>query len=130
MNSTSRTNKKQPKVPPSHPQEQHAEHRAFLMRSLDRNDCELAALLELNRSLYAIKNALDELFLLDLGRRKWKALQDTNLSEQQRDLATSFLLRMQLRRKLLNRVVRRTNRLAHAMDGNDVVRNSKLLFHL
>ena len=39
---------------------------------------------------------------------------------QGQDLCVDFLLRMKLRRRLLNRLARRLNRVAQAMDGQDV----------
>jgi len=109
------------------------------MRSLDRNDKDLAALMDLNRSLHAVKSAIvetcGELTLLDLGEGKIRlrtavpmeqqdddgdCLEGDNLPQQGQDLCVDFLLRMKLRRKLLNRLARRLHRLSHAMDGNDV----------
>lgn len=51
--------------------ENNVDHLAFLQRSLDRNDTDLAAVIELNRSLHLIKEQIilhcSELTLLDLG---------------------------------------------------------------
>jgi hypothetical protein len=129
-------------LPPSHPAEQHPEHRAFLIRSLERNDKEIAALIELNQSLHAVKRSIvercGELTLLDLGQGKIqlapnedRLLDDddhdgssssctTHLDSHSKELCVEFLLRMKLRHKLLNRLFRRLNRVASAMDGNDV----------
>jgi hypothetical protein len=116
-------------VPPSHPQEQYAEHRSFLMRSIDRNDADLAALIELNDSLQNVKDkivkACGELTLLDMGQGKIKLSPEGDRLEGDvpkvgQELCIDFLLRMKLRRKLLNRFARRLNRVAHAMDGDDV----------
>jgi hypothetical protein len=130
--------------PPSHPMEQHPDHRAFLMRSLKRNDVDLAAIMELNRSLHSVKDAIirtcGELTLLNLGEGQLTLLEDGEQGErlvvnaatasgsilvelpdeEGQELCVDFLLRMKLRRKLLNRLARRLNRVAHAMDGNDV----------
>jgi hypothetical protein len=117
--------------PPSYPQEHYPEHRKFLLRSLDRNDTDLAVLIELNRTLKKVKmsiiNECGEAVLLDLGEGilKLSPGEDSleggsNLPEEAQDLCVDFLLRMKLRRKLLNRLARRLNRVAHAMDGEDV----------
>ena len=42
----------------SHPQELNTQHRHFLVRSLSRNDTELAALIKVNASLAKIKEQL------------------------------------------------------------------------
>ena len=132
-------------LPPSFPQENNPEHRAFLIRSLERNDVDLTALLELNRSLRKAKEYIlstcGELVLLDLGQGRLTVINDElhdskkgatfqddggdqassySLSPKQKELCIDFLLRMKLRRKLLNRLSRRLNRVAHAMDGEDV----------
>lgn len=117
-------------LPPSHPAERHPEHRQFLIRSLSRNDADLAALADLNRSLHSVKNAIvkvcGEVTLLDLGLGKITlgpesdSLEGESLPEEGQELCVDFLLRMRLRRKLLNRLARRLNRLAAAMDGNDI----------
>ena len=160
----------------SHPQELNAQHRHFLVRSLGRNDTDLAALLRVNASLTKLKEQLleacGELVLLDLGSGRLSLLQEelhfhhnpqpppsdgtgqqTALDDQddsmtakvssssrssnnhinnnnhgveytlppaQKQLCVDFLLRMKLRRKLANRLIRRLNRVAHAMDGIDV----------
>jgi len=175
------------KLPPSHPAEQVPLHRQFLMRSLERNDADLAALQELNRSLHSVKQAIlkapgchgertlialgkgllrydhnDTLFEADDddgggdgsktqgkdgegkeakereqesrgddveneekkgdGSNKTKSKKNTIMpeTEEGKDLCLDFLLRRTLRRKLLNRLARRLNRIASAMDGNDV----------
>jgi hypothetical protein len=51
---------------------------------------------------------------------KEKQHSDTFPDEAGQELCVDFLLRMKLRRKLLNRLARRLNRVAHAMDGEDV----------
>jgi len=114
----------------SHAQEHYPVYRAFLMRSLDRCDTELAALVELNRSLHTVKSSIVEMCgeatLLDMGEGLLKLAQDGsdnlegNIPEEGEDLCIDFLLRMKLRRKLLNRLSRRLGRLAHAMDGEDI----------
>jgi len=43
-----------------------------------------------------------------------------HLTPAQKEACVDFLLRMKLRRKLSNRLIRRLNRVAHAMDGKDV----------
>lgn len=140
-NSKKDNNKNGP--PASHPQENYVEHRAFLIRSLQRNDVDLAALTDLNRSLQKSKQAIlqscGELILLDLGQGRLTLVNDElhmktdsadeGISDEQHDfpltpiqkqLCVDFLLRMKLRRKLSNRLARRLGRLAHAMDGEDV----------
>ena len=134
-------------LPPSFPQESNPEHRAFLIRSLERNDVDLTALAELNRSLGRAKDYIlstcGELVLLDLGQGRLTVINDElhdskkgtistdvggnedpsssySLTPKQKELCIDFLLRMKLRRKLLNRLSRRLNRVAHAMDGEDV----------
>jgi hypothetical protein len=145
----------------SHPNEFLADHRQFLSRSLERNDTDMAALTDLNRSLHERKRAIletcGEITLLDLGSGKYKLSpagdsleeagaataattdekdkaepttsstdekdkehSDTFPDEAGQELCVDFLLRMKLRRKLLNRLARRLNRVAHAMDGEDV----------
>jgi hypothetical protein len=178
------------------------DHRNWIIRSLGRNDVEIAALAELNRSLRAarakIVQSCGELVLLDLGtgrltlvgdelheetttttttNSKTKNRNDTRedternddaddgtdgreedvgrvsgrgggvhgkdrdfpfssssssdyhpppphprhrLTPLQKELCVDFLSRMKLRRKLSNRLIRRLNRVAHAMDGTDV----------
>jgi len=114
----------------TNPLEAHPEHRAFLIRSLDRCDLEFTALTELNRSLHRVKAAIEktcgEGTLLDIGEGLIKLtpseddLVGLRIPEQGQDLCVEFLLRMKLRRRLLNRLTRRLNRLAQAMDGQDV----------
>ena len=147
--------------PPSHPAETFKEHRKFLIRSLDRNDTDMNALIDLNKSLRGAKEnvvrSCGELVLLDLGSGRLKLINDQlhdeaavarsessrakpeatptgtattgsqqkkqgrHLSPAQKEVCVDFLLRMKLRRKLSNRLVRRLTRLAHAMDGKDVL---------
>lgn len=142
----------------SHPNEFLHDHRQGLIRSLERNDTDMAALTDLNRSLHERKQAIidmcGEITLLDLGSGKYKlsptgdsleeagtdTATDTNEKDKEdidengkdkehsdtfpdeagQELCVDFLLRMKLRRKLLNRLARRLNRVAHAMDGEDV----------
>jgi hypothetical protein len=140
------------RLAPSHPIEQSEEHRAFLIRSLERNDKEIAALVHLTRSLRSVKQDIVQhcghVILLDLGSGKIRlapngdglvVLDDDDydlanettrssklpsplllLDERARELCVDFLLRLKLRRKLLSRLFRRVNRVAHAMDGMDV----------
>jgi len=136
---------------PSHPQENFVEHRNFLIRSLQRNDVDIAALVELNRSLKAAKATIlescGESILLDLGIGRLTLVNDElhedtkssnsnsktkdkddnsndspthHLTPVQKATCVDFLLRMKLRRKLCNRLARRLNRVAQAMDGEDV----------
>lgn len=134
-------------------------------RQLGRNDAELAALMEINRSLHVIHKAIlessqsegeGELILLDLGQGKLRLTPDGSdalvrvktemdgssaehtmdqlinidkdnneikleagitLNQLQQELCIDFLLHRKLRRKLLSRVMRRTQRLATSMDG-------------
>ena len=136
-----------PKGPPgNHPQEHQVEHRQFLIRSLQRNDVELAALHDLNRSLRQAKsqilNACGERVLLQLGTGELRLVNDElvnhsttstttstttttsstsiALSPTQQSYCIDFLLRLKLRRQLGNRLMRRLHRLATAMDGTDV----------
>lgn len=134
--------------PPSHPAEQYREHRKFLIRSLERNDVDMNALIELNKSLHEAKETIvkscGELVLLDLGSGNLKLINDelhqeqketsgestwvktaspeanSSLTPKQIETCVDFLLRMKLRRKLSTRLVRRLTRLAHVMDGKDV----------
>eukprot|EP00536_Pseudo-nitzschia_multiseries_P011124 jgi/Psemu1/259606/estExt_Genewise1Plus.C_3630027 len=126
--------------PPSHAAETFREHRRFLIRSLDRNDVEISALMELNKSLHAAKETIlrscGERVLLDLGSGRLRLIGEElhektaepptkekphhNLTQAQKEACVDFLLRMKLRRKLSNRLVRRLTRVAHAMDGKDV----------
>mmetsp|Transcript_23088 Transcript_23088/g.54567 ORF Transcript_23088/g.54567 Transcript_23088/m.54567 type:complete len:816 (+) Transcript_23088:120-2567(+) len=135
--------------PTSHPSETNREHRKFLIRSLERNDVDINALIKLNKSLHKAKRTLlrccSERVLLDLGSGRLKLingkLHDTTiannetmhaatrtvqqrknnyLTPNQNKICVDFLLRMKLRRKLSNRLIRRLTRVAHAMDGNDV----------
>jgi len=148
--------------PPNHPQENFPSHVTFLARSLRRNDVDMAALMDLNRSLKLVKANLiqhcGEELLLDIGeglvqltpdqqnvmvspalllessgssgesklqRREQHAALSKKLDSvldttAKRKLCVDFLLRMILRRRLLNRLSRRLLRVAHAMDGEDV----------
>lgn len=140
--------------PPSHPSETYREHRKFLIRSLERNDVDMNALIELNKSLHRAKELVlqscDELVLLNLGSGRLKLINDElheeitatdcetgevkpgttaglettvhqhHLTPTQKEVCVDFLLRMKVRRKLSNRLIRRLTRLAHAMDGKDV----------
>lgn len=139
---------------PSHPSEIYKEHRSWLIRSLERNDVEIAALMELNRSIHKAKarilESCGELVLLDLGSGRLTVVNDElreeeqqkagsdaidegpsgppqqhqqqhhDLTAAQKEVCVDFLLRMRLRLKLSSRLIRRLNRLAHAMDGKDV----------
>ncbi len=127
--------------PPSHPAETSREHRKFLIRSLERNDIEMNALIEINKSLHKAKETIlkdcGELVLLDLGSGRLKLINDElheetkdgevvktkdgkrGLTVSQTEQCVDFLLRMKLRRKLSTRLVRRLTRLAHVMDGKD-----------
>lgn len=130
--------------PGSHPSELYPEHRQFLVRSLERNDTDNAALMDLNKSLrdrrQSIVDLCGELTLLDLGLGHYKLSPASDALERTEDnngatdgtngtifpdaigqeLCVDFLLRMKLRRRLLNRLARRLNRIATAMDGEDV----------
>jgi hypothetical protein len=53
-------------------------------------------------------------------KEKDKEHSDNFPDEAGQELCVDFLLRMKLRRKLLNRLARRLNRVAHTMDGEDV----------
>ena len=145
--------------PLSHPAETFREHRKFLVRSLDRNDVDMSALVELNKSLRKAKETVlrscGELVLLDLGSGRLKLIgeelhedvasttrgsvggagaskskpgksnpqqqkKQRNLTAAQKEICVDFLLRMKLRRRLSNRLVRRLTRVAYAMDGKDV----------
>ena len=72
--STSATSTTTTTAPRSHPSENILEHRQFLIRSLERNDTEISALMDLNRSLHSVKRAIlrtcGENTLLDLGQGK------------------------------------------------------------
>ena len=131
--------------PPSYPGESAAEHRAFLKRSLDRSDKELAALQTLHRTLAKLKativNRYGESRLLDIGQGfisidpqngnlvidskvdmdkdipNLAKLSNDNSNSEFAKLAKDFLLRMKLRKKIMNRLARRTMRLSHVMDG-------------
>ena len=117
-------------VPSSNPLESSADYRAFLIRSLDRCDTEFTALTELNRSLHKVKGAIVETCgegtLIDLGEGLIKLTPDEDdivglrIPDQGQDLCVEFLTRMKLRRRLLNRLARRLNRVSQAMDGNDI----------
>eukprot|EP00934_Nitzschia_sp_Nitz4_P009454 Nitzschia sp. Nitz4//scaffold39_size137210//19237//22361//NITZ4_003186-RA/size137210-augustus-gene-0.178-mRNA-1//1//CDS//3329550344//9444//frame0 len=125
----------------SHPLEKDPAQRRFLARSLGRNDKELAALSKLNASLHKAREQIiqscGELVLLDLGAGRFTLINDElhetksedkdrpdvenySLTPAQRDLCIDFILRMKLRRRLSNRLVRRLNRVAQAMDGVDI----------
>ena len=134
-----RSKKNKSKASGENPQENILAHRNFLARALERNDTEIMALNELNKTLHKAKGAVVEscgdIVLLDLGSGRLTLLNDEliedkreeeegeeshHLSPAQKELCVDFLLRMKLRRKLLNRLARRLNRIAHAMDGQDV----------
>jgi hypothetical protein len=130
--------------PPSHPSENYPEHRSFLIRSLERNDVDMAALMKLNKSLHKAKERIlqtcGELVLLDLGCGRLTLINDElhevtansetgqvadentqhHLTPAQKEACVDFLLRMKLRRKLSNRLIRRLTRVATAMDGSNV----------
>jgi len=130
--------------PPSYPSENYKEHRKFLIRSLERNDVDVSALIKLNKSLHKAKEKIiqvcGELVLLDLGSGHLKLINDGlheemettdtvketrkshrhHLTPFQKEVCVDFLLRMKLRRKLSNRLIRRINRVARAMDGQDI----------
>jgi hypothetical protein len=132
-------------LPPSHTLEHDPWYRTgVLERSLSRNDAELAAVIELNRTLLVLRNQikdLDPLVLLYLGNGTYQlnpAQDDVELGNPNnsshetaaaappllpdtlRDASVQFLLRLKLRRRLLNRLARRLNRVAFAMDGGSV----------
>lgn len=145
--------------------------KAFLLRSLNRNDVDLGALLQLNRTLHQTRESIlacpnGELILLDLGEGKLKLKEEDTMNdvlivnEEESDetrkekstegdtdakdadkenkkekdfvwktqlppppiqkLCVDFLLRMKLRRSLMNRLFRRLFRVAHALDGSDI----------
>mmetsp|Transcript_24280 Transcript_24280/g.40231 ORF Transcript_24280/g.40231 Transcript_24280/m.40231 type:complete len:951 (-) Transcript_24280:88-2940(-) len=128
--------------PSSHPMELSVDHRGFLIRSLDRCDTEYAALVKLNRSLTHCRDAITATpggasLLLDLGEGLLTlnatgdgllvgggdnndSIKLLSSQEEQHSLCLDFLSRMKLRRRLLNRMARRLNRLSHSMDGTDV----------
>ena len=137
--STSKKSKDGPQ--PSHPAETYREHRKFLIRSLERNDVDMNALIELNKSIHKAKEKVlqscGELTLLDLGSGRLQLINDElheketettgsettgnqPLTSTQKEICIDFLLRMKLRVKLSTRLIRRLTRLAHAMDGKDV----------
>ena len=119
--------------PPSHPIEHNVEYRKFLIRSLDRCDTEFAALIRLNRALAKLKKSVvdicGESILLDIGQGLL-TLSPTNdgiegesvkllTTNEQHQVCCDFLAHLKLRRRILNRVARRLNRVAHCMDGQD-----------
>lgn len=55
-----RSNSKSTRLPASHPAEQYPEYRQFLIRSLEHNDTDMAAVVDLNRSLHDAKKAITE----------------------------------------------------------------------
>lgn len=77
----------------SHPQEKDPNHRRFLMRSLDRNDVELTALAELNKSLRKAREQIlescGELVLLDLGVGRLTLINDELHEEKSTGAALS-----------------------------------------
>jgi hypothetical protein len=108
-------------------QVQYAKQCQFWTRSLDRNDADSAAVIELNQRLHELKKLLDPEVLLDIGQgfiRLGQDGTDTLVSDKQEPItkldqktnreSVEFLLRRKLRRKLLNRIFRRLNRLAAA----------------
>ena len=122
-------------------QVQYAKQCLFWTRSLDRNDADMAAVLELNRQLTKsrdyIVEFLGESILLDLGQGKLRLCPDGSdvlmqvsgknsdelvpvdmLSNNHQDVCLDFLLRQKLRRKLISRIIRRLNRIACSMDGD------------
>lgn len=119
-------------LPPSHPMENNADHRQFLLRSIQRNDVDTAAILEINRALEKCKNEIKQVCgeetLLDLGLGNIQLFGDPGeetlvgdkLPQLGQGHCIEFLLHMKLRRRLLNRLARRLHRVAHAMDGEDV----------
>ena len=116
----------------SHPQEMNSNHRAWLARSLDKNDLELAALEKLNESLHALKKKIierdgSEELILDVAVSISKldnGLYSEDLIgsciDESDELLQEFFLRMKLRRRLLNRFARRLNRVSRSMDGETV----------
>ena len=77
--------------PPSHPQEKYKDHRNFLIRSLERNDVDIAALTELNRSLHKAKKSIlqscGELVLIDLGAGRLTLVNDELHEEKTEETA-------------------------------------------
>mmetsp|Transcript_19340 Transcript_19340/g.39441 ORF Transcript_19340/g.39441 Transcript_19340/m.39441 type:complete len:1096 (+) Transcript_19340:171-3458(+) len=114
-----------------------------LKRSLDRNDVELAALSKLHVALRILREAITEEFGEDVliaiavggkgsssGLDQYEAIkeddlagvkQDENSAERLKRLSNAFQIRMKLRRRLLNRLARRLHRVAHILDGQNVV---------
>jgi len=101
------------------------EQERFYRRSLARNDVELTAILKLNAQCKELRqqivdncgaSVLQHLPLYKLNEKD--ELQGTNLPDHPK-LVVDFMLRTKLRRRLLNRVIRRLLRTAHALDGQD-----------
>ena len=93
-------------------------HRAFLAKSLCRNDVELAALEKLHGQILELRALIVEKY----GEQALFPPPSINstiaIDKEQQVLLTSFKVRLQLRRRLLNRLSRRLNRVAHFMDGD------------
>jgi hypothetical protein len=116
----------QPTSASTAPTELDPAHRKFLASSLDRNDTELAAIEKLHGQLRELRALLVErygelsLFPMESTTSctsKTSSLSDAGNEEKER-LLLSFRLRLKLRRKLLNRLARRLNRVAHFLDGD------------
>ena len=113
---------------------------ANLKRSLERNDFELAALSKLHLSLRILREAIVEEYgedvlieisvkgsqnamapinELDKANDSLGAGKEKSSADRLERLSSAFLLRMKLRRRLLNRLARRLHRVAHVMDGQN-----------
>jgi len=97
-------------------------HRQFLSSSLDRNDVELVVISKLHEQLRELQNLLVKrygellLFPEDDSTVPKESLSSDDDNEEKEKLLLAFRLRLKLRRKLLNRLVKRLNRVAHFMD--------------
>eukprot|EP00804_Cyclotella_cryptica_P009363 CCRYP_009018-RA/>CCRYP_009018-RA protein AED:0.25 eAED:0.25 QI:0/0/0/1/1/0.5/2/0/1030 len=116
---------------PATPSESHPSHPSNLLRSLARNDVEIAALSKLNSALRILRQSIVDEFgedtLIEIATSTQKKTPPDESSdegntddERLKQLSASFNLRMKLRRRLLNRLARRLHRVAYLMDNGDV----------
>lgn len=101
-------------------------HQEWLARSLSKNDVELMALEKVNEKLRAKKKEIPEEKLVDGASRIMKLGNDgfsmidnlfTDDNEEKEGEVKEFFLLIKLRRKILNRLFRRLNRVSRSMDG-------------
>lgn len=99
-------------------------HQEWLTRSLSKNDVELMALEKVNEKLRAKKEEIPEEKLVDgasrimkLGNDGFSMIDNLFTDDNNEGEVKEFFLLIKLRRKILNRLFRRLNRVSRSMDG-------------